>query len=32
MLDIQELTMEELQSLLPVHEEPIFEQPTEELV
>jgi len=32
LLDVQELTMEELQALLPIYEEPIFEQPTEEIV
>ena len=32
LLDVQELTMEELQTLLPIHEEPIFETPIEEIV
>jgi hypothetical protein len=31
LLDVQELTMEELQALLPVYEEPIFETPVEEV-
>ena len=29
--DVQELTTEEMQALLPVYEEPIFESPIEEL-